>query len=137
MQYREVATALRQRTVDGLDSPTAAVVSEKFYETQKFMSLTGHVFTGVVYLMGLKKFQSLPPDLQQIFSAAGKVGADLETEQHNKAEIDGIALLRTQHGMTIDTVDKAPFRARMQPVLDRFQDRVGKDLIENVRKMGG
>lgn len=137
MQYSEVATALRQRTVDGLDSPTAAVVSEKFYETQKFMSLTGHVFTGVVYLMGLKKFQSLPPDLQRIFVDAGKAGADLETEQHNKAEIDGIELLRKQHGMTIDTVDKAPFRARMQPVLDRFQDRVGKDLIESVRKMGG
>ena len=39
--------------------------------------------------------------------------------------------------MTIDTVDKAPFRALMQPVLDRFQDRVGKDLIESVRKLGG
>jgi TRAP-type transport system periplasmic protein len=137
MQYSEVATALRQRTVDGLDSPTAAVVSEKFYETQKFMSLTGHVFTGVVYLMGLKRFQALAPDLQKIILDAGKVGADLETEQHNKAEVDGIELLRKQHGMTIDTVDKAPFRALMRPVFDRFQDRVGKDLIESVRKLGG
>jgi len=137
MQYSEVATALRQRTVDGLDSPTAAVVSEKFYETQKYMSLTGHVFTGVVYLIGMKRYQSLSPELQKILLEAGRVGADLETEQHNKAEVDGIELLRKQHGMTIDTVDKGPFRARMQPVFDRFQDRVGKDLIETVRKMGG
>ena len=137
MQYSEVATALRQRTVDGLDSPTAAVVTEKFYETQKFMSLTGHVFTGVVYIIGMKRYQSLSPELQKVFLEAGKVGADLETEQHNKAEVDGIDLLRKLHGMTIDTVDKGPFRARMQPVLDRFQDRVGKDLIETVRKMGG
>jgi len=136
MQYSEVATALRQRTVDGLDSPTAAVVSEKFYETQKFMSLTGHVFTGVVYLIGMKRWNSLSPEFQKIFAEAGKLGADLETDQHNKAEVDGIELLRKQHGMTIDTVDKGPFRARMQPVLDRFQDRVGKDLIESVRKMG-
>jgi tripartite ATP-independent transporter DctP family solute receptor len=136
MQYSEVATALRQRTVDGLDSPTAAVVSEKFYETQKYMALTGHVFTGVVYLTGMKRWQSLAPDLQKVFMEAGKIGADLETEQHNKAEVDGIELLRKQHGMTIDTVDKGPFRARMQPVFDRFQDRVGKDLIETVRKMG-
>jgi tripartite ATP-independent transporter DctP family solute receptor len=136
MQYSEVATALRQRTVDGLDSPTAAVVSEKFYETQKYMALTGHVFTGVVYLTGMKRWQSLTPDLQKIFMEAGKIGADLETEQHNKAEVDGIELLRKQHGMTIDTVDKGLFRARMQPVFDRFQDRVGKELIETVRKMG-
>lgn len=137
MQYSEVATALRQRTVDGLDSPTAAVVSEKFYETQKFMSLTGHVFTGVVYLIGMKRWQSLSPDLQKTFLEAGKIGADLETEQHNKAEVDGIELLRKQHGMTIDTVDKGLFRARMQPVLDRYQDRVGKDLIAAVNKLGG
>lgn len=137
MQYGEVANALRQRTVDGLDSPTAAVVSEKFYETQKFMSLTGHVFTGVVYLMGLKRFAALPADVQKIFLDAGKAGADLETERHNKAEIDGIELLRKQHGMTIDTVDKAPFRARMKPVFDRFQDRVGKDMIDAVQKLGG
>jgi tripartite ATP-independent transporter DctP family solute receptor len=136
MQYSEVATALRQHTVDGLDSPTAAVVSEKFYETQKYMSLTGHVFTGVVYLMALKRFQALGPDVQKAILEAGKIGADLETEQHNRAEVDGIGLLRTQHGMVIDTVDKGPFRARMQPVFDRFQDRVGKDLIESVRKMG-
>jgi len=136
MQYTEVATALRQHTVDGLDSPTAAVVSEKFYETQKYMSLTGHVFTGVVYLMGLKRFQSLPADVQAVILAAGKAGADLETEQHNKAEVDGIELLRTQHGMTIDVVDKAPFRALMKPVFDRYQDRVGMELIETVRKMG-
>ena len=136
MQYSEVATALRQRTVDGLDSPTAAVVTEKFYETQKFMSLTGHVFTGVVYIVGMKRFQSLPPAVQKVFMDAGKIGADLETEQHNKAEIDGIDILRKQHGMTIDTIDKGPFRALMQPVFDRFQDRVGKDVIESVRKMG-
>jgi C4-dicarboxylate-binding protein DctP len=100
------------------------------------MSLTGHVFTGVVYLTGMKRWQSLTPDLQKIFMEAGKIGADLETEQHNKAEVDGIELLRKQHGMTIDTVDKGLFRARMQPVFDRFQDRVGKELIETVRKMG-
>jgi TRAP-type C4-dicarboxylate transport system substrate-binding protein len=71
-----------------------------------------------------------------VILAAGKTGADLETEQHNKAEVDGIQLLRTQHGMTIDTVDKAPFRALMKPVFERFQDRVGVELIETVRKMG-
>ena len=37
--------------------------------------------------------------------------------------------------MEINPVDKAAFRGRMQPVFDRFQDRVGKDLIETVRRM--
>ena len=37
--------------------------------------------------------------------------------------------------MEINQVDKAAFRARMQPVFDRFQDRVGKALIDRVRGM--
>ena len=136
MQYSEVATALRQHTVDGLDSPIAATVTEKFYETNKYLSLTGHVFTGVIYLMGMKRFQSLPADLQAIVADAAASGASTETTLHNQFELEALKILPEQHGMEINKVDPAPFRARMQPVFDRYQDRVGKDLIETVRKLG-
>lgn len=136
MQYSEVATALRQRTVDGLDSPAPAAVTEKFYETQKFMSLTGHVFTGVIYLMSLKRHQALPPDLQKALAEGAKAGADLETELYNKFDTESLTILQKNHGMAINEVDKAQFRGRMQPVFDRFQERVGKELIETVRRLG-
>ena len=135
MQYSEVATALRQRTVDGLDSPAPAAVTEKFYETNKYLSLTGHVFTGVIYLMGMKRFQALAPDQQKIIADAAKIGADTETEQYNAFDAKSLDILKANHGMEINQVDKAAFRARMQPVFDRFQDRVGKALIETVRGM--
>jgi len=38
--------------------------------------------------------------------------------------------------MQIDKVDREKFRARMKPVFDRYQDRVGKDLIDQVTKLG-
>lgn len=136
MQYSEVATALRQHTVDGLDSPAPAAVTEKFYETQKYLALTGHVFTGVIYLMSLKRFQSLPPDLQTVIADAARVGADTETELYNKFDEESLVILTKQHGMQIDKVDRAQFRARMQPVFDRYQDRVGKALIDEVAKLG-
>jgi tripartite ATP-independent transporter DctP family solute receptor len=136
MQYSEVATALRQRTVDGLDSPAPAAVTEKFYETSKYLSLTGHVFTGVIYLMSMKRFQALPVDLQKIVADAAILGANTETELYNDFDTKSLEVLKTAHGMEINTVDKAAFRARMQPVFDRFQDRVGKSLIETVRGMG-
>ena len=135
MQYSEVATALRQRTVDGLDSPAPAAVTEKFYETNKYLSLTGHVFTGVIYLMGMKRFQALPADLQTIISNAAKIGAETETTLYNDFDAKSLEILKANHGMEINQVDKAAFRARMQPVFDRFQDRVGKALIDRVRGM--
>jgi TRAP-type C4-dicarboxylate transport system substrate-binding protein len=136
MQYSEVATALRQHTVDGLDSPAPAAVTEKFYETNRYLSLTGHVFTGVIYLMSMKRFTALPADLQKIISDAAKAGAATETEQYNDFDTKSLEVLKTAHGMEINSVDKAAFRARMQPVFDKFQDRVGKSLIDTVRGIG-
>jgi tripartite ATP-independent transporter DctP family solute receptor len=136
MQYGEVATALHQHTVDGLDSPAPAAVTEKFYETNKYMALTGHVFTPVIYLMGLKRFRSLPAEQQQILRDAAAAGASLETAQYNKFDAESIVLLQKDHGVTVDQVDKQAFRARMGPVYDRFQDRVGKSLIDSVRQAG-
>jgi tripartite ATP-independent transporter DctP family solute receptor len=136
MQYSEVATALRQHTVDGLDSPAPAAVTEKFYETNKYLSLTGHVFTGVIYLMSLNRYKALSTDLQQLITDGAKLGAATETEQYNDFDTKSLEVLKQDHGMEINQVDKAAFRARMQPVFDRFKDRVGKDLIETVRGMG-
>ena len=136
MQYSEVATALRQHTVDGLDSPAPAAVTEKFYETNKYLSLTGHVFTGVIYLMSLKRFSGMPADLQKIIADAAKVGADTETELYNKFDEQSLVVLAKDHGMQIDKVDREKFRARTKPVLDRYQDRVGKGLIDQVAKLG-
>jgi tripartite ATP-independent transporter DctP family solute receptor len=136
MQYSEVATALRQHTVDGLDSPAPAAVTEKFYETNKYLSLTGHVFTGVIYLMSLKRYGGLPADLQKIIADGARLGADTETQQYNDFDTKSIEVLKKDHGMEVNQVDKAAFRARMQPVFDRFQDRVGKSLIDTVRGMG-
>ncbi len=136
MQYSEVATALRQHTVDGLDSPAPAAVTEKFYETNKYMALTGHVFTGVIYLMSLKRFNGLSPDLQKIVADGAKVGADTETELYNKFDDESLEVLTKKHGMQINKVDRAKFRARTKPVLDRYQDRVGKTLIDQITKLG-
>ena len=115
MQYSEVATALRQHTVDGLDSPAPAAVTEKFYETNKYMALTGHVFTGVIYLMSLKRFNGLSPDLQKLIADGAKVGADTETELYNKFDDESLEVLTKKYGMQINKVDRAQFRARMQP----------------------
>ena len=135
MPYGEVATALRQKTIDGLDFQLGSTQTEKMYETNKFMALTGHVFTGVIYLAGQKRFAALPADLQKILTEAAVEGANTETELFNKFEDDARALL-TKNGMSVVDVDKAPFRARTATVYDRFQDRIGKNLIELARKLG-
>lgn len=134
MQYGEVATALRQGTIDGLDFQLGSTATEKMYEVNKYMSLTGHVFTGVIYLASLKRFNALPADLQKVLSAAAVEGANTETELFNKFEQDARKILE-EHGMKVIDVDKAPFRARTESVYKTFQDRIGKKLVDTARSM--
>ena len=135
MQYGEVATALRQHTIDGLDFQVGSTATEKMYEVNKYMALTGHVFTGVIYLAGMKRYQSLPADLQKVLAEAAVAGANTETELFNKFEADAVNILK-QNGMSVIEVNKAPFRARTAAVYEQFQDRIGKDLIGMARKLG-
>lgn len=134
MQYGEVATALRQGTIDGLDFQLGSTATEKMYEVNKYMSLTGHVFTGVIYLASQKRYNALPADLQKVLSEAAVAGANTETELFNKFEQDARKILEG-HGMKVIDVDKAPFRARTESVYKTFQDRIGKNLVDMARKM--
>jgi TRAP-type transport system periplasmic protein len=134
MQYGEVATALRQGTIDGLDFQLGSSATEKMYEVNKYMSLTGHVFTGVIYLASQKRYNALPADLQKVLAEAAVAGANTETELFNKFEQDARKILE-EHGMKVIDVDKAPFRARTESVYKTFQDRIGKNLVDTARKM--
>jgi TRAP-type transport system periplasmic protein len=134
MQYGEVATALRQGTIDGLDFQLGSSATEKMYEVNKYMSLTGHVFTGVIYLASQKRYNALPAELQKVLSEAAVAGANTETELFNKFEQDARKILE-QHGMKVTDVDKAPFRARTESVYKTFQDRIGKNMVDMARKM--
>ena len=86
--------------------------------------------------MSMKRFSGMPADLQKIVTDAAKVGADTETELYNKFDDQSLVVLAKDHGMQIDKVDRETFRARMKPVFDRYQDRVGKNLIDQVAKLG-
>ena len=59
MAYTELFTALQQGTVDGQENPLGLIDSSRFYEVQKFVSLTQHVYTPYVVCMNLDKYNSM------------------------------------------------------------------------------
>lgn len=65
MPFSEVFTGLESRTVDGQENPIAAIESSKFYEVQKYLSLTNHVYTPFVFLMSKKIWDQLTPEDQK------------------------------------------------------------------------
>src|SRR5207244_3628154 len=66
MQFGEVYTALQTKVVDGQENPLSQIDTGKFYEVQKYLSLTGHVWDGFWIIANGAAWKRLPPDVQDI-----------------------------------------------------------------------
>src|SRR5437867_4552096 len=115
MAFTEVFTALQQGTVDGQENPLSVISAAKFVQVQKYITLTGHVYSPALILMNKTKWDSLSAADKQAFTEAAK-----EAVKANRARIDEderrvVAELKSG-GMTVtENVDKAKFQAALAP----------------------
>ncbi len=133
MAFPEVFTALQQGTVDGQENPLSVIMSAKFDQVQKHMTLTGHVYSPAIFLMNKASFDKLAPADQKHF-----MDAALEAVKANRARVDeddakGVAELRSK-GMTIvENPDKSKFVSALAPVYVEFEKTFTKPAIDRIR----
>src|SRR5687768_3182621 len=72
MKFSEVFTALQTGVMDGQENPFTQIYSAKFQEVQKFISLTGHVYTPAYVTAGTRKWAALPADVRKTLEDAAK-----------------------------------------------------------------
>jgi tripartite ATP-independent transporter DctP family solute receptor len=133
MAFTEVFTALQQGTVDGQENPLSVISSAKFEQVQKYMTLTGHVYSPAVILMGKAQFDKLSAADKQAFLDAAK-----EAVKANRARVDdderkAVADLRSKGMQVVESVDKAKFQATLSPAYADFAKRFGQANIDRIR----
>lgn len=134
MPFSEVFSALESHTVDGQENPLATIKSNKFNEVQDYLSVTKHVYTPFVFLVGKKFWDKLSPEEQQILreaaAEAGSYQRELNRAENQKAVDDLKAA-----GMQVNEVSKEEM-TRMQeiikPVIDKFAKEIGEDLVKEM-----
>jgi tripartite ATP-independent transporter DctP family solute receptor len=133
MVYSELFQALEQGVVDGQENPVPNIHSSKFYEVQKYISLTGHQYSPSPVLMSLKFYDSLPDDLKKVVDDAAKEAGTFERQvsQENQAKL--LEDLKAQ-GMEVNEVDREAFKAKVESVYTFFEPIVTKELLDMVRK---
>lgn len=131
MAFSEVFTGLQQGTVEGQENPYALIYSAAFYEVQKYLNLTEHTISWIYVVIGEKKFQSLPEDLQKIVLDAGKEIQTYERELFI-TERDRLAKVLQDKGMTFVEVDKPAFRAIAEKAVEKT---LKPELIETYKKI--
>lgn len=126
MAWGETFTALQQGTVDGQENPIPIIYVQKIYEVQKYMTLSGHVFSPAMIAIAKAKFDGLSKEQQDIIAKAAGESALFQRQQITRMEEEQVAKLK-ELGMEVATPDVAPFREATKSVYDAFRGELGED----------
>ena len=133
MALSEVYLALQQNVVDGQENPLTQIISQKFYEVQKYIALTGHVGQVVFLCMNNQFYQTLPEDLQALVTEVALEYSKTASETARNYETEQLALLKN-YGMTVTEPDVDAFRSIAKDVIAKYESAWGAGLYDTVQK---
>ncbi len=133
MAWPEVFTALQQGTVDGQENPLSIILSQKLDQVQKHLTLTGHVYSPMVFLMNKAMFDKLSSADQQAFVEAAQVAAKANRAKVDDDDAKGVAELRARGMSVIENIDRGAFATALAPANAQFEKEFGKAMLDRIR----
>jgi tripartite ATP-independent transporter DctP family solute receptor len=121
MSFSELYTALETKSVDGQENPYSVILSNKFYEVQKYLSATNHVYGTSIIPVSRKFWDKLSPAEQKILQDAAIEARDYQRQVSRTAADTAVGELQAK-GMQFNDVatdQKARMRQIAKPVVDK------------------
>lgn len=135
--FGEVFVALQTGAMDGQENPLAQIWSGHFQEVQKYLSMTGHVYTPS-YIVAGAAFKRLPADVQKIVADTAKEMQPVALKM--AADLDGELLekIKKTPSIAVNEADKDAFIKASKPVYEEFAKEVpgGQALIDEALALG-
>ncbi len=132
MNFGEVYSALQQGVIDGEENPLAIITSARFYEVQKYLSTTSHVFA--VYLPVISKafMDGLSPDEQKLIRDSIVAAEAYQQELIKTEESEQLAKIR-EAGVEVTELtpeQRQVFADKTESVRAQYRDEVGADAYD-------
>src|SRR5664279_2511199 len=137
MAFSEVYQGLQTGVVDGTENPPSNFYTQKFYEVQKFNTLTNHGVIEYAVIVNKKFWDGLPPDIRVALDGAMKDATKFANDIAQKENDDALEAVRKTGKTEIITLtpeQKAAMKKALIPVHKENEARVGKDTLEEVYK---
>lgn len=131
--FGEVYTALQSHVVDGIEPEIRDFSDQKWFESAKHLAISNYIWTPNYWFMNKERFDSLTPKEQTAVKQAVA-----ETTSWYRGQLDSVYAQVTADlaakGVTITSIDAAPFRAMVDPVYAKFGTEWGEEFVAQVRK---
>ena len=142
MAWSETFSALQQKVVDGQENPINVLVAQKFYEVQKYVTLSGHIWQTGTLLISAKIFDGLPESFQNSITKAGMETMQWEREYISKS-IEADKKTVQEKGMIIHELkDKQEWINRARTTWNQFYKSIGngdaekgKAIVEKIQSV--
>jgi TRAP-type transport system periplasmic protein len=133
LPFNEVYAALKDGKVDGQENAIAQIWPAKFHEVQRYLSLTGHVYTPAYLVVGEDVWQRLPADVQKTL---GKIAWEMGDFARAEGErLDKDFLAKMSAAMKVNEVDKDAFFRASSRIYEQFASEVpgGGALVRTIQ----
>jgi tripartite ATP-independent transporter DctP family solute receptor len=133
MAFGEVYTALQTGVLDGFEHAPPVVLTGKYFEVAKYITLTGHLFGPTVTACSMKEWSGYTDKEKAVFAAAARMAQDVNRNLSGQRDAEALNLLKAK-GMIINAIDKEPFIKSASPVQDDLAKQIGaEDLLKIIR----
>ena len=135
MAFSELFTALETGTVDGQENPVTTIQSSKFYEVQKFLTISRHVYSPWIVLASKRWYDGLSADERKMLQSAAEASRAFERSDSRKASIESMTELKAK-GMQINELPAAELqrmRDKVKPAYDKFAADGGAQVLADLQ----
>ncbi len=134
MAFSELPPALQQGTVDGQENPIPIIVSNNFNQLQKYLFLTGHVYSPGILVGSPAFWDKLSAEDKAVFETAARRAVQANRAKVELDEREGVAELK-RRGMDVrDVADRGAYQDAMKVAIAKFEGEFGADLMRRIRE---
>lgn len=132
MNFDELYLALDQGTVDGQENPLDTILSASFFEVQKYLSISRHVYSPVTFVMNGAKYDSLTDAQRAAVKEAAQKAA--EYTRNLGTEADATLVERLSKSMKVNEIDAAAFKTAAGPIWEELAKNAEGDFVPRAIK---
>ncbi len=133
MPIAELYTALETGTFDAQEHPINVTLSAKFYEVQKHLTVSNHVYSPIILSMNKAKFDSMPANYQKVLVDAAREAATYQRNLNAQNASKVVADLKKSGMQVIENVDMAPFQKIVSAEIAKtFAEKNGPALLKAI-----
>ncbi len=134
MAQSELFTALQQNTVDGQENPLSTILASSYNEVQKYLSLSGHIYTTGFFFVNKAMYDSLTDQERAWVDEAAAEATAWERETNASEDADYLQALKDA-GMQVNEIERDEFVKAVAPVWDEYKAKFGSEWIDLVQKV--